>query len=65
MGNSIAFTPAGERRGAMTETKMLIIFAIFGLALAACSGGGQTVQHQTLGPGGQAESYDAPAWNMY
>ena len=49
----------------MTETKKLIILAIIGLALAACSGGGQTVQHQTLGPGGQAESYDAPAWNMY
>ena len=49
----------------MTETKKLIILAIVGLALAACSGGGQTVQHQTLGPGGQAESYDAPAWHSY
>jgi hypothetical protein len=45
----------------MVQATGLIIFMVAGLALLACSGGSQTVQHQTLGPGGQLYSYDTPA----
>ncbi len=45
----------------MLQFTGLIIFMITGFALLACAETGQTVQHQTLGPGGQPDTYDAPA----